>query len=204
MNFWDIIAAGVYVMIPLAILLIATVWIWIARSSSIGRSMNSADEIMHRLRDYIVEGDIENAAKICEGSDVPVGRIVRRGVERIGSPMYEVREAMREEEALESEKLKRGCRWIWWIAVISPLLGLGGTLGGMAVGFHILENSGLPGDFAQFTGIVWPTLITLISGLGVGIFALTAHTVLSGNISKTGLLLSDYSSRFIDLLNEPS
>lgn len=203
MDLWGIIGAGEYVILALAVLLIAAIWIWIARYVSIRKSMKPAEEFMHRMRDYIIEGDIENARKLTESFNTPVARMLRQGVHLIGSHLHEVRAAVAAGTEQESEILRRGSRWLWWISIVSPLIGLGGTLAGLAVGFHGMQQSGTSGDFASFSAIVWPTFITLICGLAVGIISLTAYTALESYIFGTKTSLQSFANRFIDLLNEP-
>ena len=131
MTFWETIERGEYVMFALALLLIVIVCIWWVRGAALSGRKKRYPALMQRVRDHITEGDLENAHQFCEASDNSGSRMLCAGIRRIGRPMNEVRDAMADVAEIEKEKMARGSRWLRGIAVIAPLLGLGGTLVGI-------------------------------------------------------------------------
>ena len=203
-TFQDALESGVYILIPLALLLIAACVIWLKRVSAVRKELIPPGEIMARVRDYVIEGDLENARQLCQGSDSAAGEILSRGVSRIGYPIAEVANSMQEVLDVEDIKLETGLRWLKAIAVIAPLLGTIGTLTGMAIAFHaVAEDPGIF-DGAMLCEMLSPTFITVISGLAVGIISLCFFTGLDGIVQKTQNRLAALCVEFLDLLNEPS
>lgn len=203
-TFADVLESGVYIIIPLALLFVATIWILCVRWKTVTSELQPPFTLMQRIRDYIVEGDIENARQLCENSDSGAARILTRGVSRIGYPIAEVADSIYEILNVENMKLEKGLRWLRAIAVISPLLGAIGTLIGCTIAFgNSTDEAGLF-DGAILCNNLSPTFITLVCGLGVGIAALFAFTLLEGVVQKTQTRLSSLCVEFLDLLNQPS
>ena len=204
MNFWETIIRGEYVMFALAVLLLAALCIWWVRSAVMSRLRKSYPALMHRLHDHIAEGDVENARQLCEDSSGAGAVVLCAGVKRIGKPMNEIEGGMKAVEAIEINRLNRGTRWIRAIAVVSPLIGLGGTLVGIVDRLRDLGERGVAVNIADVCSELAPTIVTTVAGLGVGVLALLALVCLEGSISKTSRSLEDLTMEFIDLLNQPS
>ena len=45
---------------------------------------------MARIRDYVQDGKIDSAMKLCEDTDTPAARMVHKGLTRMGRPMQDV------------------------------------------------------------------------------------------------------------------
>ena len=203
MIFWNVIEAGTYIIIPLALLLIAALWIWLARVLKLRAESKPVAAFMQRIRDYVVEGDLENARQLCSLSVFPASKIINRGVNRIGSPISEVADAMNEQRDVEKIVLGKGIGWLAAIAVISPLLGAVGTLIGITYQFNEMTSDGVNFSFDVLSNALTQTLITFICGLGVGIIAIFFRTSLEGIRNKREQELCETSVEFLDLLNEP-
>ena len=80
LSFWSLVMDGGYIMIPLAVLLLVSIYIFIERCFALHRASKNDDTFMKRIRDYIMEGDIENAVNLCK-----IGRASCR--ERVSSPV---------------------------------------------------------------------------------------------------------------------
>ena len=203
MDFWEILRSGVYFIIPLAVLLIAVVWIWWRRSYLIKKNLKGQDALMSRIRDYVIEGDLENAGQLCRLTDSPAARIIGRGVNRIGYSIREVSEAMAEIATIEKSDLGGGRSWLRVIAVISPMLGIIGTLLGITeIFFSMQDSAGVPDSV--ICNMISPSLITVICGFAVGIISLVALTCLDGLVEKGSTSLTSLCVKFLDLLNEPA
>lgn len=204
MTFRDALAGGEYVLIAEAVIFVAVVIIWWARGVKVSKGSKSYGGLMQRLRDNVMEGDIENAIQLCDSVSNPGAYVVGAGVRRIGAPMPEIREAMHEASELEYQKMQKGAGWLRTLAVIAPLAGLGGTLVGIIDKLQDLASQGAAADMARLCGETAPTIITTVAGLGTGIFALIAFACLEGRINKSRTRLQKLAMEFTDLLNEPS
>lgn len=204
MTFWETVERGEYVMIALAVLFIITIIVWWVRAAKLGKQRKSYPDLMHRVRDHVMEGDIDNARQICGSVDTPGAKVVETGLSRIGKSMLEVSSSMQESASIEKDAMTKGLRWLRFIAVISPLLGLGGTLVGIIDRLRDLGEVGPIVDLSMLCGAISPTIVTTVSGLGVGIFALVAMTCLDAKIDSSQRRLDELAAEFTDLLNEPS
>lgn len=204
MTFWETIERGEYVMFALLVIFIAIIVIWWVRGAGLRREWKGYSPLMHRVRDYVTEGDLDNARQTCESWSTPGSRVVNEGILRIGKPMSEVRAAMMQSAECEKEKMERGVVWLRAFAVISPLLGLGGTLVGVIDRLRDLAESSQPVDTGTLCGGIAPTIVTTVAGLGVGIFALIALTALNSTILGAKRRLDETAREFTDLLEQPA
>lgn len=204
MTFWETVERGEYVMIAEAVLLILCVCIWWIRSIRLGSQSKKYSPLMQRVRDHVVEGDIENARQLCSASPSPGAAVIESGLSHLGKSMLEIRAAISQVSQIEKESMGRGSRWLRAIAVIAPLLGLGGTLVGVIDRLRELGVAGASVDIAAVCDNIAPTIVTTVAGLGVGVFALVAFTFLEGRIDSSRRKLDMVANEFTDLLNEPA
>lgn len=204
MTFWETIERGEYVMFALAVILIVIVCIWWIRGARLRKDRKSCAPLMQRVRDHVVEGDIENARQLCEIAGSPGALVVETGLSLVGKPMSEVIEAMRGKAEIEKSEITKGCRWLRVFAVISPLLGLGGTLIGIIDRLRDLGENDAMVDTALVCNSIAPTIVTTVAGLGVGIFSLIALAALDSAVARSSRSLDEISADFSRLLNEPS
>ncbi|MCH5242198.1 MAG: MotA/TolQ/ExbB proton channel family protein [Muribaculaceae bacterium] len=202
MTFWETVERGEYVMIALAVLFILTIIIWWVRSAKLGKERKTYPDLMHRVRDHVMEGDIDNAHQLSGSLNTPGAKVVEAGLSRVGKSIPEIATSMHDTTSIEKEAMTRGLRWLRFIAVVSPLMGLGGTLVGIIDRLRDLGESG-GADLSILCDAISPTIITTVAGLGVGIFALVAMTCLDAKIDKAQRRLDELSLEFMDLLNEP-
>lgn len=142
LSFWSLVMDGGYIMIPLAVLLIVSIYIFIERCFALMRASRNDETFMKRIRDYIMEGDIENAVNLCKRTDTPYARLILKGVNRIGRPMNDVLVAIENTGNIEVTNLTKGFTWLSTTAAGAPMLGFLGTVTGMIEAFFALANAG--------------------------------------------------------------
>jgi len=84
----------------------------------------------------------------------------------------------------ELEVLRRNLRMLEVIAMVSPLLGLLGTVLGMIESFQELELAGGSANAAVLAGGIWQALLTTAAGLIVAIPAAIAANLLSARVDR--------------------
>ena len=204
MTFWETVERGEYVMIALAVIFILCLCIWWMRALKLSKQRKSYSTLMQRVRDHISEGDMENARQLCEVTSSPGAQVLCAGVSMIGKPMPEIKDAMDRAISCQRPVLSRGTLWLRAFGVISPLLGLGGTLVGIIDRLRDLGMAGSEVDLSALCASIAPTIVTTVAGLGVGIFALVALTFLSSAIIAAEKSLFNLEGEFTQLLNSPS
>lgn len=87
----------------------------------------------------------------------------------------------------------RGLGLLGAVAVLSPLLGLFGTVLGMIELFRDLEAAGAQPGFSSLVGGVWTALLTTAFGLVAALPAHTAALAFDGLASRRALALQTYT-----------
>lgn len=204
LSFWSLVIDGGYIMIPIAVLLLVTIYIFVERCIVISRASKDDPTFMKRIRDYIYEGDLENAENLCKKTNTPYARLILKGVTRIGRPMNDVLVAIENEGNIEIANLGRGFTWLSTTAAGAPMLGFLGTVIGMIEAFFSLEKAGTAANITVLAGGIYQALVTTVAGLVVGIVALFAYNYLVSRVNRVMNNLESKSMEFMDLLNEPS
>lgn len=204
LSFWSLVIDGGYIMIPLAVLLLVSIYIFAERCIVIHRASKDDDTFMKRIRDYIHEGDMESAENLCRKSDTPYGRLILKGISRIGRPMSDVLVAIENTGNLEVSKLGKGLTWLSTTAAGAPMLGFLGTVAGMIEAFFAMTKAGSGANIAVLSSGIYQALVTTVAGLVVGILALFAYNYLVSRLNRVMNDLEAKTMDFMDLLNEPS
>lgn len=200
-NLWTLVTDGGYIMIPLALLLLVTIYLFCERYIVISRSLKQDPSLMARLRDYLHEGDLQSAENLCKNTHNPYGRMLLKGVQRIGRPIAEVNSAMENAGNLEVSNLGRGMTWLSTTAAGAPMLGFLGTVIGMIEAFFQLAKAGAQNNISLLSGGIYQALVTTVAGLIVGIIALFAYNFLLARISRATNQLESSSMDLLDILN---
>lgn len=203
-NLWSLVMDGGYIMIPLALLLLLTIYIFVERYIVINKSLKQDPTFMSRLRDYLHEGDFESAENLCRTSTTPYGRMLLKGVQRIGRPINEVTSAIENSGNLEVATLGKGMTLLSTTAAGAPMLGFLGTVVGMIEAFFSLAKAGAQNNISLLSGGIYQALVTTVAGLVVGIIALFAYNYLSSRIGKATNLMEARTMDFLDILNTPA
>ncbi len=191
-------------MIPLALLALISVYILIERAIVIAKAARVDESFMKRIRDYIHDGEIESAVRLCKKTSSPYSRLILKGINRIGRPMNDVLVAIENTGNLEVAALSKGLPWLATTAAGAPMLGFLGTVIGMVQAFFAIAQAGNTASIGDFAGGIYTALVTTVAGLIVGIVALFAYNYLVARINKVMNLMEAKTMEFMDLLNEPA
>ena len=204
-SLWDLTLAGGWLMIPLALLLVVSIYIFFERVFAInhvGKEDNKA--FMQQIRDHIHAGRIEEAQKLCQATNSPYGRMIAKGVARIGRPMNDVLVAVENVGNMEVANLEKGFSWLATTAAGAPMIGFLGTVTGMVQAFMALAKAGTSANVTTLSQGIYEALVTTVAGLIVGIVAMFAYNYLTSRVSKVMNKLERSTMEFMDLLNEPA
>lgn len=204
MSVWELCLKGGFIMIPLAILLVISIYIFIERYIVIRRADREDATFMKRIKDYIHDGEIDSAKLLCKKNGTPYARLILKGISRIGRPMNDVLVAIENTGNLEIANLGKGLTWLATTAAGAPMLGFLGTVIGMVEAFFALANAGSSANISVLAGGIYEALVTTVAGLAVGIVALFAYNALVARINGVMKLLEGKTMEFMDLLNEPA
>jgi len=203
LSFWSLVMDGGYIMIPLALLLILTIYVFTERFIAINRASKEDSSFMNRIRDYVHEGDIDSAFNLCKRTDTPYARLIQKGLSRIGRPMNDVLVAIENTGNIEVAQLGKGFPWLSTTAAGAPMLGFLGTVVGMIQAFFSLASAGTSANITVLSSGIYQALVTTVAGLVVGIIALFAYNYLVARVIRVMNSLETKTMEFMDLLNEP-
>lgn len=204
LSIWELCLSGGWIMIPLAVLAIISIYIFFERALVINRASREDQSFMGRIKDYIHEGEVESARNLCRATNSPYSRLILKGISRIGRPMNDVLVAIENTGNLEVAALSKGLPWLATTAAGAPMLGFLGTVIGMVQAFYAIASSGNAASIGDFAGGIYTALVTTVAGLVVGIIALFAYNYLVARINKVMNLMEARTMDFMDLLNEPA
>lgn len=203
LSFWSLVMDGGYIMIPLALLLILTIYVFTERFIAINRASKEDSSFMNRIRDYVHEGDIDSAFNLCKRTDTPYARLIQKGLSRIGRPMNDVLVAIENTGNIEVAQLGKGFPWLSTTAAGAPMLGFLGTVVGMIQAFFSLASAGTSANITVLSSGIYQALVTTVAGLVVGIIALFVYNYLVARVNRVMNSLETKTMEFMDLLNEP-
>ena len=195
--------ASLWIMIPLFLMLLYTIYIFVERFLVIQRASKEEKNFMNNIRDFIHNGKIESALALCKGNNTPLARMIEKGLSRIGKPLDDVSAAIENTGKLEVAHLEKGTPALATISGVAPMLGFLGTVIGMVVAFHAMEANPNNLNIKDLAGGIYTAMITTVAGLIVGIIAYVFNNYLVTRISNVVNMLETKSTEFMDLLHEP-
>lgn len=204
LTLWDLTMMGGFIMIPLAILSVISIYIFVERCIVIGRARRDDDTFMKKIKDYIHDGELDSARNLCAATDTPYARLIGKGISRIGRPMQDVLVTIENTGNMEIAKLEKGLAWLATTAAGAPMIGFLGTVIGMVNAFYNLASAGTSANIAVLADGIYGALVTTVAGLIVGIIALFAYNYLTARVNKVMNMLEGKTMEFMDLLNEPA
>ena len=199
----ELLQLGGWIMLPLAALFLVTVFVFFERFLSIRKASNIEGNFMNIIRDHIVNGNVTAARSFAKNTNNPVGRIIDKGIQRIGKPIENIERSMENVGKLELYNMERNLSVLSLIAGIAPMFGFLGTIVGM---FSLFFDLAATGEFTIQTMAngIYTKMITSATGLIIGLLAYIAHNFLTMQVDKTANRMESASSEFLDVLQEPT
>jgi len=202
LRFIDLLIKGGWVMLPLAFLLLAGLIIFIERYLTIRKASHHEKNLTSQVKQSILSGKLESAIAICRNNNSPLGRMLQKGLLRIGRPIKEIEGAIENVGKLEVAKLEKNINILGIIAGIAPMLGFVGTIIGVISIFHQVELEGVI-NIGTVSGGLYVKMVSSATGLIIGIIAYIGYHILNEMVDRIILRMETDAIEFIDLLEEP-
>jgi len=205
MNLWQMFQYGGPIMYILVAMFALAVYLFIERLITLKQASKEDNSFMNRIKDYIYDGKIDAAKKLCHDTNTPTSRMVEKGISRLGRPMSDVLVAIENVGNLEIAKLEKGLVIMASISGGAPMLGFLGTVTGMVtVFFNMAQKTGGTIQFGDLSVGMYQAMVTTVGGLIVGILAYFAYNYLVSRVDSVVRILESRTMEFLDLLNEPA
>lgn len=203
-NLFDLMLKGGWIMIPLGVLSVISVYIFLERYMVLKRVSKEDSTFMNRIKDYIHDGKIDSALALCSSNNHPIARMIEKGISRIGRPLNDVSTAIENVGNLEVSRMEKGLPTLATVAGGAPMIGFLGTVIGMIKSFWEMSNAGNNIMVDQLAGGIYTALVTTVTGLTVGIIAYFAYNILVARVEKVVFKMEARTMEFLDILNEPA
>lgn len=181
---WETIKEGGWVMIPIAICSIATLYLigdGIIRTQP---KKVAPPEHEQRLKELFRNGDYVGAYNFCRENKSPLTNVLRVGIGLLGEGKQVAEEGMLGELAKENSAMQTYISYLSVIGVCAPMIGLLGTVTGMIKAFAKLGSSGI-GDPSGLSAAIGEVLVATASGLIIAIPAFMAFYFLRNRASAS-------------------
>jgi biopolymer transport protein ExbB len=201
---FTILVEGGWLMIPITLLSFVAIYVIAERWKALNAMQVDEKRFLTMVEDLLRQGNTNAAVQYCDELDKPMSRIMKQGIIRLGRPLIDVEEAIKNAGRKETYLMEKRMDWLATIAGVAPLLGFLGTVTGMIDAF--MQIQGLQGNVnpSVLAGGIWEALITTAWGLMVGIVAFGAYNYLLAKINRLVFQLEMASTDFVELLQKPA
>jgi len=200
----DLVIKGGWIMAVIGVLSIIAFYIFFERYFVIGRASKQDKNFMNNIRQYIHDGKLESARALCVTNNSPIGRMIDKGLSRLGKPLNDINAAIENVGKLEISRLEKNVAGLATIAGAAPMLGFLGTVIGMIRAFYDMSMAGNNINIELLSRGIYQAMITTVGGLIVGIIAYIFYNILVARVQKVVYKLEITATEFMDVLYEPA
>jgi biopolymer transport protein ExbB len=196
----ELLFKGGFMMIPILILFVISIYILIEKILIINRESKSpkgfTDEIISRVKN----DDINGAKLICEDTNNPVSRMILKGLNKFNTSLKNIESSIENVGKIEIYNLEKNLSLLATISGAAPMMGFLGTVTGMIQAFiSIAEEEGAVSPKLLSSGI-YEAMLTTAAGLFVGIVAYLAYNYLVSRVEKLIHKMEYTTIEFIETL----
>ena len=188
----------------LFVLLLMVTYIYFERLFAIRSAVKVTPNFMPQIRSFVMNGKLDGAQQLCVQENVPVARLISKGLSRIGRPLDDINTAIENAGRLEVYQLEKNISILATISGAAPMLGFLGTVIGMILSIFEISNAGGNIDMQLLADGLYTAMTTTVAGLVVGIIGYIAYNHLVVKTNKVVYQMEASSLEFLDLLNEPA
>lgn len=202
-SLFSMVAKGGVIMIPLAILLLMSLYVMVERFLTISKASKRNTTLLASIKDMINSGNLANARNMCKSVNTPEAIMLEQGISRIGQSMQEIREAMDKSGSSELARLEKNMSILNITGRIAPMFGFIGTIIGVIKIFYDISVAKTV-EIEVISSGLYQKMITSCGGLVVGVLAFVFYHWLNARIDKLAHRMEETQIAFLDMLNEPS
>ena len=194
-TFFEVIRDGGIVMVPLIGISIYMVALIIDSVRRIQNKVVCPPDLVNLLRSQFSAGDYQAAFQTCRSKSCFLTNVVKAGLGMLGQGKEGTEKAMEDVMAKEIASMNTRIYYLNLIGVVTPMIGLTGTVLGMMSAFKTLGTSGI-GDPSALAGAIGEVLVATASGLFVAIPGFASYYFFRNRI----LAVASYAEELINNL----
>ncbi|MFO7787339.1 MAG: MotA/TolQ/ExbB proton channel family protein [Halospina sp.] len=196
----ELLRPGGFIMIPLLICSILALAIIIERFYALRISRVAPAAITNELWRLIKKKELNSRRLKAIQESSPIGRIMAAGLSNAKHGRDIMKESIEHEASQVVHELERFLNPLGTIAVITPLLGLLGTVIGMIKVFSQIQLAGV-GDPGLLAGGISEALITTAAGLTVAIPALIFHRFFIRRVDEMVVNMEQEAIKLVEVVH---
>lgn len=159
---------------------IVTLMLFIERALFLHRGQIKSTEFIGGIKNILSKRRVVEALTVCEETPGPVAAVVKAALLHADEDADRMRFHVQEAAVVEIPALERRLGSIAAIGQVAPLVGLLGTILGMATTFLAFEKDYMPAS--ALSAGMWQALLSTAGGLMLAIPAHLAHHFLTGRV----------------------
>ncbi len=191
---WEQIQEGGWVMVPIGLCSIATLYLIGDGIIRTGRAKVAPPAQEESVKTLFRQGDYVGAYNFCKENPSPLTNVLRVGIGLLGDGKDISEEGMMGELAKENSNMQTYISYLSVIGVCAPMIGLLGTVTGMIKAFAKLGASGI-GDPSGLSAAIGEVLVATASGLIIAIPAFGAFYFLRNRATSSIHHIQDVINR---------
>jgi biopolymer transport protein ExbB len=199
----DLLIKGGVVMIPIGVLFVIAIFLFLERYLYINKAAKMDSNFLFTIREMLFGGNVQGAVNYCKSSPFPIARLLEKGLNRIGSPIRDIENAIENTARVEIYNMEKNLGILNAIAKMAPMFGFLGTVAGMITTFHSIQiNNDI--NIGTIAGGIYQKMISSATGLIVGIIAYLFYTILTTMIERSINKMEVTAIDFLDILHKPA
>ncbi len=200
-SLFEMLLKGGPILIPLALLFLIVIYYTVERILYLSKTSKFDKQFLFTINEFIKKGDISSAISLCEKTGTPQALMIKQGLERIGKPETEIKEAMDLSAALSLSYMEKNLNVLNIIGRVAPMFGFIGTIIGVIVIFYDISLAKTVEIEVISTGL-YQKMISSATGLAIGIISFIFYHWLNAKVDKAARQLEESQLQFLEILNQ--
>jgi len=156
--------------------------LFVERVLFLHRGQIRSTEFVTGIKNIVRKQRLMEALTLCEDTPGPLAAIVRAGLLHIEEPENKIRYELQEAALVEIPVLEKRIGTLAALAKAAPMVGLLGTVVGIAQAFFRMQEAGNYSDATLLATGMWQALLTTAAGLAISVVAFLAYHFLNGRV----------------------
>ena len=200
----DLLLKGGWVMLPILLLSILTLYFLIERLLVLQRSARVPQRWLDTVKARVLEGDAQSVKMLCAQEPYAIARIIKAGIEKPYISRHTIEHTVANAGQVEVHRLEKNLALLGTIAGAAPMLGFLGTVIGMIRAFMAMAQETQQISPKMLSGGIYEAMITTAAGLVVGIVANLAYNYLLTRIRSATYRIEHAANQFIESMESYS
>lgn len=176
---------GGWLMIPLALLSIISLYIIIERILTYRKYLDISKTFLENLETQINQGNIDQIYHCCTNHNNIIEQVIRHSIKHKETHRKSATLILKSESKKALSILEENLSFLASIAEIAPIIGFLGTVTGMIQTFMAVGNENGQGITQVFSHGIYEAMITTVTGLIISIIAYVAYNYFMSRVNKT-------------------